>query len=157
MLFYEQKYRNLENNAASELDSDFTPHWGFALGNIFTYGAAGATLRFGEGLQKDYGPPRIRPSLPGSGFFETGDHGFSWYVFAGVEGRVVARNIFLDGNSFADSRNVNSKPLVGDLQGGLVVTVDRVRLSFTHVLRSEEFESQDKPDIFGAVALSISY
>ena len=57
---------------------------------------------------------RIEPSLPGSDFFEpTG--GFSAYVFAGVDGRAIARNLFLDGNTFEGSRSVNKMNLVGDL------------------------------------------
>ena len=48
-----------------------TPHVGGAVGNVLTYGAAGATLRFGEDLRNDLGgPQRIRPSLPGSAYFD---------------------------------------------------------------------------------------
>lgn len=156
VLFYERKYRAKPHPLTDTLQYDFTPHFGGALGNVFTYGAVGTAVRLGHGLWRDYGPPRIRPSLPGSGFFES-QGGLTWYLFAGFEARAVARNIFLDGNTFADSRSVNRKPLIGDVQGGLVVTVDRLRLSVTQVLRSEEFKGQDKPDFFGALSLSYAY
>ncbi|HEX4889466.1 MAG TPA: lipid A deacylase LpxR family protein [Alphaproteobacteria bacterium] len=156
VLFYERKLRARVRDLTDGLQYDFTPHIGGALGNVYTYGAAGATVRLGDGLPRDYGPPRIRPSLPGSGFFEP-NGGLAWYLFAGFEARAVARNIFLDGNSFTDSRSVDRKPLTGDLQGGLVFTAGRVRLSVTEVLRSEEFKGQDKPDIFGAISLSYAY
>ena len=80
----------------------------------------GLTLRLGEDLQRDFGPPRVRPALAGSGMFRpTGQ--FSWYVFGGAEGRVVARDIFLDGNTFRDSLSVDKKRFVADFQVGLVV------------------------------------
>ncbi len=157
VLYYEQKYREPILEFSNGAEFDFTPHWGVAAGNVFTYGAGGATLRLGNDLPTDYGPPRIRPSLPGSDFFDPGESMFSCYVFAGAEMRLVARNIFLDGNSFADSRSVDSKPLVLDLQTGLVLTIDRARVAFTQVLRSEEFNGQDKPDMFGSISLSYAY
>jgi hypothetical protein len=138
------------------LGFDATPHVGGALGNVFTYANAGVTLRFGEHRPNDYGPPRIQPSLPGSGFFDSPD-GFGWYVFAGIEGRAVVRNIFLDGNSFTDSRSVDKEPFVGDLQFGVALTWQGVRLSYTHVLRTREFESQDESDNFGAFSASVRF
>jgi hypothetical protein len=134
---------------------DVEPHIGGALGNVYTYARGGWTLRYGNRLPLDYGPPRIQPSVPASGFFEpTGK--FSWYLFAGSEGRAVARNIFLDGNTFAPSRRVDKEPLVGDLQWGLVLTWRSARLSYTHILRTTEFKSQDGADEFGAVSFSVS-
>ena len=112
--------------------------------------------RLGRRLPHDYGPPRIQPSLPGSGFFVP-QNGFGWYLFAGVEGRAVARNIFLDGNTFRDSRSVDKEPLVGDLQFGFALTWSDVRLGYTHVLRTREFKTQGKTSEFGAVSLSIQF
>lgn len=66
----------------------------------------------------------------------------------------VARNIFLDGNSFVDSRRVDRLPLVGDVQFGLVLDWSDIRLSYIRVLRSREFRGQHRHDDFGAVMLS---
>lgn len=160
-LFYERKWRSL-----LEFDKfvpgfpgygvDATPHVGVALGNVFTYGATGLTLRFGKNLPADYGPPRIRPSLPGSNFFVS-DGSFGWYLFAGVEGRAIARNIFLDGNTFRDSHSVEKKPIVGDLQVGAAVTYGDWRLSYTQVYRTREFDDQSSDDVFGSVNLSYKF
>lgn len=157
VLYYESKQRVEKHNPNRWIQYDFTPHIGGALGNVFTYAAAGATFRIGDGLPSDYGPPRIRPSLPGSGFFESGGAPFAWYLFGGVEGRVVARNIFLDGNTFAGSASVERNWLVGDLQGGLVITLKQVRLAYTHIVRSKEFDSQSQSDQFGAISVSFAY
>lgn len=156
VLTYQRSWRGFVSESVSGFAFDATPHAGGALGNVFTYANAGLTLRFGQRLPLDYGPPRIQPSLPGSGFFVPQDD-FGWYLFAGVEGRAVARNIFLDGNTFRDSRSVDKKPLVGDLQLGIALTWHNVRLSYTHVLRTREFETQGKADDFGAFSLSVRF
>jgi hypothetical protein len=138
------------------LELDLSPHVGAALGNVFIYGAGGGSLRLGNNLPADYGPPRIRPSLPGSEFFVPSP-GFGWYLFVGVEGRFVARNIFLDGNTFKESLSVEKHNLVGDIQAGLAGTLGRFRLAFTYVVRSKEFKTQRAADQFGAWMLSIRW
>ncbi len=155
LLTYQRSWRGY-GDPKPGLGADFTPHLGGALGNVFTYANAGATLRFGEHLPNDYGPPRIQPSLPGSAFFDP-PNGFSWYIFVGIEARAVARNIFLEGNTFKDSRSVEKEPLVGDLQAGIALTLWRTRVSYTHVLRTREFEGQDETDSFGAFSISFRF
>jgi len=155
-LTYERKWRSLYAFSPKGLGMDLTPHVGVNLGNIHTDAAVGAMARLGFDLPEDYGPPRIRPSLPGSDFFiPTSDLG--WYAFAGVEGRGVARNIFLDGNTFADSLSVDKKPFVGSLQVGLAMTYGEARISYAHVLLTKEFDEQRKAERFGVLTLSYRF
>jgi lipid A 3-O-deacylase len=140
------------------LELDAVPHWSVALGNVLTQAATGGTVRFGSGLDRDFGAPRIRPSMPGGDYFRpaTGD-GLGWYLFAGVEGRVVARNLFLDGNTFVDGPSVDKNLLVGDLQVGAALTWGSTRLSYTQIYRTREYSSQDNPSRFGSLALSVAF
>lgn len=156
MVAYERKWRAWQKVGAYGFTADVTPHAGVTLGNVMTYGAAGLTLRAGQDLPDDYGPPRIRPSLPGTTYFIP-TAGLGWYVFAGVEGRAVARNVFLDGNTFRDSPSVDRNVFVGDLQAGVAITWDDARLAYTHVLRTREFEGQDEMDRFGSVSLTLRF
>lgn len=162
ILYYERSRRSLFEIPVSKwvpiehLGLDFTPHFGVALGNVLTHGAAGFTARFGKDLPADYGPPKIRPNLPGSDFFKPEDT-FGWYFFGGVEGRAVARNIFLDGNTFRDSRSVDKIPVVADFQAGAAITFQRARLSYTQVFRTPEFYGQGEFDNFGSLALSLRF
>ena len=158
MLSFERKWRRWWPFQALNLDGDVTPHVGANLGNVLTQGAVGLTVRVGSELSRqfDYGPPRIRPSLPGSDYFVT-DGVFAWYIFFGVEGRGVLHNIFLDGNTFRDSHSVDKKPLVGDVQGGIAFILGNVRLAYTHVFRTKEFDSQDDTDQFGAFSISVIF
>ena len=155
VLTYERKWRSLfEMPRVAGLGVDLTPSAGAAVGNVYTYGAIGAMARIGFDLPNDYGPPRIRPSLPGSDYFVPSE-GLGWYLFAGVEGRGVLRNIFLDGNTFADSFSVDKKPFVGDFQMGVAAIFGRYRLSYTQIFRTKEYDSQSAPDSFGSINLSV--
>lgn len=134
------------------------PSVGINLGNVYTYAASGLSLRISPGSRWTDTPLRVRPALPGTGYFETHDDDpFDWYLFAGIEGRAMARNIFLDGNSFGDSHNVDKFPLVGDANAGIAFTFGRTRLSYTLVYRSKEFEEQGRGDLFGALSLSYKF
>jgi lipid A 3-O-deacylase len=153
VLSYEQIRRYEIKNLFLELNFDLLPNAGGSLGNVFTYAEAGLAVRLGSDLTHDFGPPRIRPGLPGSSYFRP-KKDFLWYVFAGFQGRAVLRNIFLDGNTFRDSHSVEKKPFVGDLQAGLVIQWESFRISYTQVLRTKEFEGQDVSDVLGSLSLS---
>ncbi|MEO1642260.1 MAG: lipid A deacylase LpxR family protein [Pseudomonadota bacterium] len=138
------------------LKTDYALHGGAALGNVRTYAALGGTARLGWDLDADFGPPRIRPALAGAGVFDP-ERPFGGYIFAGIEGRAVARDIFLDGNSFRDSPSVNQRrPFVADAQMGFAIHNGTVQVAFTYVHRTEEFVEQAGPQRFGAVSISIA-
>jgi hypothetical protein len=152
-LIYDHRWRALWQTKRGGLGADVTPHVGLSLGNVATYANAGFTLRLGNDLRDDYGVPHIRPSLPGTGYFEPND-AFGWYLFAGVDGRAVARNIFLDGNTGRESLSVDKAVFVADLQAGVAVSFSRVRLAYTYVYRTREYRGQPAPDRFGSVSIS---
>lgn len=150
---YERSLKLIPQTSVFGLFFDIEPHYGAAVGNAYDYVNAGAMARLGFNLPDDFGPLRMEPALPGSNFFEPNGE-FSAYVFAGIDGRAIARNIFLDGNSFVASRSVSKLPFVGDFQLGAAIATDTWRLSFTHVFRSKEYHEQASSDQFGAVNLT---
>jgi lipid A 3-O-deacylase len=156
VLNWQRSWRGLVEAKGGGVRMDLTPHVGAAAGNVFTYAYSGATLRLGEKLPNDFGPPRIQPSLLGSGEFSPAGR-FDWYFFGGVEERAVARNIFLDGNTFRHSRSVEKLPWVSDLQYGFVFDWPAVRLSYTHVKRGREYRTQTGGDDFGALTVSVKF
>jgi hypothetical protein len=156
-LIAERKWRTPETKlGAGGIAFDVLPHLGAALGNVYTHVNAGAMARIGRNLSFDYGPPQIQPALSGLEAIDSGGE-VGWYLFAGVEGRAVGRNIFLDGNTFSDSHHVDKHTLVGDFQVGAALIAGRYRIAFTHVFRTREFESQGEPDRFGAVSISARF
>ena len=156
-LSFERAWRSniFETPKMFGLATDIIPYSSLALGNISTYAGAGAVWRIGPSLPDDFGPPRIYPASGGSEWFHASS-GFDWYLFAGVEGRAVARDIFLDGNTFRDSQSVDKRPFVGDFKLGAVAVIGGARLSFTHDFRSHEFYGQPKIDQFGSLTLGFA-
>lgn len=153
VLTYERKWRGMLEASPFGLAVDITPHVGVNVGNINTDASVGATFRLGYDLPADYGPPRIRPSLPGSDFFiPTKELG--GYLFTTIGERAVAHNIFLDGNTFADSPSVDKKHFVSSLQVGAALTYGETRLSYTQVFMTREYDTQEHPSVFGALTLS---
>lgn len=156
ILTYERKWRAIIEASPFGFAVDVTPHAGVNLGNISTDTTVGATFRLGYDLPADYGPPRIRPSLPGSDFFiPTKELG--GYLFTTIGERAVARNIFLDGNTFKDSPSVDKKNFVSSLQVGAAVTYGETRLSYTQVFMTKEYETQKRPSVFGTLTLSYRF
>lgn len=139
------------------LQTDFGFYGGGALGNVRTYAGTGLVGRIGWDLESDFGPPRIRPALSGAGTFSP-EQPVGAYLFAGLDGRFVFRDMFLDGNAFRDGPRVADRhKLVGDVQSGIAVHVQNVQVAFTYVHRTEEFARQDGPQRYGAVSVSIAY
>jgi lipid A 3-O-deacylase len=155
-LLYEHRWRGIGERELGPLQIDFSPHLGFSLGNVATYANAGITLRLGRDLEDDFGVPRIRPSLPGSGFFQPRD-GFGWYVFAGVDARTVARNIFLDGEASTYDVSIDKETFVYDGQAGLAVIWRKFRFAYTYVIRSHEYQGQGQPDRFASLGLTFRF
>ena len=83
--------------------------------------------------------------------------GFGWYVFGGVGGHVVGRDIFLDGNTWRDSRSVDKRTFVADFEVGAAVFWQNVRLSYTQIWRTKEFDGQRENFTFGSVSLAFSF
>jgi lipid A 3-O-deacylase len=161
MLSYERKWRFLQPIGGG-FAVDAIPELGITVGNVMDYAQAGGMLRFGKNLEADYGPQRIRPALSGTPYFNSdylteGDP-FGFYFFVGTQGRAVARNVFLDGNTFRDSRSVDSEALVGDLTGGLALFWgDAVRLDTAITYRSKEFEDQDEATTLWGLNMTVGF
>ncbi len=132
------------------------PSVAVSLGNVQTYAGAGVMLRYGTELDADFGPPRARPVSAGSVFFQPTGR-FGWYGFLGLEGRVVAHDITLDGNTWRDSRSVEREPLVGDASLGVALVFPTARLTATYTLRSKEFETQREVSQFGSVSVAFRF
>ncbi len=139
-----------------------TPNVNVSLGNIYTYAGTGVGITLSPSHEAIIDtPPRVRPAQAGSGFFETPAGGllpgFTWQVFASVDGRAMGRNIFLDGNTFEDSPSVDKRYFVYDAAAGISFIIKDYRLSYSYNFRSKEFDGQDDHTKFGSVTLSTRF
>jgi hypothetical protein len=157
VLTYEHKWR-WDAPLGGGFAVDFIPDVGATIGNVFTYGEAGAIIRLGRNLNVDYGPARIKPATSGTTWFDPSQlqGPLGWYVFVGAQGRAVARNIFLDGNTFVSSASVEKETYVADLTGGLsFFWSDLTKVDFVLTWRSKEFVTQPEPDRYGGINISV--
>lgn len=139
------------------IETDALPSLTASVGNLLAYIQTGVTLRLGQGLDADFGTARPRPGLTGGDYFRR-VRPLAWYLFLGVDGRLVGRDLTLDGNSFANSRSVKKYPGVGEVQAGLAVMAYGMRLTYTHRLTSPEFRGQRRGlHQTGSLALSVRF
>ncbi len=162
-LIFERKWRLNGRAFGDFIGLDFVPHIGASLGNVQTYANAGAMARFGFNLPSDFGVDLIRGGGAVSAPIDDHDprvaekRHWSFFIFGGVDGRAVARDIFLDGNTFEDGPSVDKKPLVGDAYYGVGLIMGTWQLTFTQAVRTIEFEGQDDESYFGSVTLSKAF
>ena len=140
------------------LELDFISHWGGTVGNVLTAVDGGIAMRAGLLLPRDFGIPTIGAIMgPSTSVPYRGGNRYSVYVFAAVDSRVVAHNIFLDGNTFSDSQRKAKKTVVSDWAVGLAAHINRVSIAYTFVRRSREFEGEERFHEFGSVRFAYAF
>ncbi|HCQ71495.1 MAG: hypothetical protein CL570_00605 [Alphaproteobacteria bacterium] len=158
ILSWQRRWPGYFSRDAGPFTTRLIPHAGLTAGNIYTYANAGATFQITPARFKWQSlPPRVRPAIPGSGYFAVPTDTFAWSLFAGGETRLIGRNIFLDGNSFRDSPSVDKRYTVADFNAGLSMNYGKTQISYTLNWRSREFRGQDDQSLFGAISLGYRF
>jgi lipid A 3-O-deacylase len=145
-----------------EIKTDLITRTGINLGNVFTDASAGIALRIGNYLPERELPLRIQPGLSGNkAMTPIRKDMFDWMLFAEIQGRGVAQNIFLDGNTFTNSHSVSKRNFVWDAGGGIILGFGHFKypvfVSFSFVLRDREFTFQQGRDNFGSALIGVQY
>lgn len=164
ILMLERKYRAWQSKGyATGLGADLITNLGAAAGNVQTYANVGAEFRFGWNIPTDFGTSLMRPGGDTNAPSDSSDprfrnsQRFGLYFFIGAAGRLVGRDIFLDGNTFSDSHSVDKKYFVGDAVFGGSVILSDFKLSYARVFRSKEFDQQDIDSGFGSFSLAFTF
>lgn len=162
-LIYERNWRGPLVGGDRGIGFDIVTHAGAALGNVFTYANLGLEVRGGWNLPQDFGTSTIRPGgdvndpVAKSDPRRAKDTRFGFHLFAFADGRAVARDIFLDGNTFSDSHSVDKQNFVADIGIGASLIYGRFKLSFAKVFRTREFVGQPSKHRFGSITLSYTF
>lgn len=162
-LDYERTWRWPKHDRRSGLDWELLPHAGAAIGTVRTFANIGAEFRVGLNLPDDFGTPSIAPGsttstpVDGDQAADRSRFDLGLYLFARVDGRAVARNIFLDGNTFSDSYSIGHNVFVADLSAGVAVNIRNTKLAYALVYRTEEFKEQDGGQLFGTLSLNWTF
>lgn len=132
--------------------ADYRPFAAGNLGNVLIDAEVGNTVRVGYNLPRRFDPV-IRLSVP-RGFIND----LFGYLFFGIKGRLVGRNIFLDGNTFRDSYVTATKePVVADFYLGASLGLKYLELTYTHVERTKEFTTQTRDNRFDSFQLTYNF
>jgi len=160
---FDRKWKFLHLSEKKKIGYDMLAHLGGSLGNLMTAAVTGFQFRIGWNIPGDFGTFLIRPGGESSTFFndrpahseENKRFGIHSYIY--VAGHAVYRNIFLDGNTFRESHQVDKYPFVADFVTGVVLMYKRFKLSYAYVYRTKQFKKQSEPQIFGALNFSFVY
>jgi lipid A 3-O-deacylase len=159
VLSWERRYRlHRVAHAETNFGTDLLGRFGLSVGNVNTSLRSGLTLRAGWKLPADFGPDLIRAA----GGDASAVSFASFYLYGTAEGRAVARDIFLDGNTWRSSPSVSKRPLVGDFAVGAVARfpvhagwLHGLQVAYTQNYRTKEFYGQLQRDVFGSITLSL--
>jgi lipid A 3-O-deacylase len=143
-LNYRREFLVPFRTADDEWGIDLIPHIGGSGGTVATYANFGTTVRLGYNMPNEFAA-------------ENSPEKWGVYFFAGVDGRAILRNIFLDGNTFESSHHVRKEPLVGDFIAGMTVVLKPVEITVSHTIRSREFKSESSTDSFASVTLLVKF
>lgn len=154
-LVYERRYRFSTEGVRSGWGAELIPHAGAASGNVFTYLNVGAEVRAGWSLPADFGSNLIRP---------TGDSNpdghpakWGWFLFAACDGRLVGRDITLDGNTFRDGPSIDKEPWVADLYAGVGLSTPRAQFRYAQAYRTKEYKGQADSQVFGSISVTVLF
>jgi lipid A 3-O-deacylase len=140
---------------------DAITHYGGSLGNVATYLNTGFEIRAGEHLPNDFGTSPIRSAGDSNAPLEdAAARRFAaggWHVFVSADARVVAHDIFLDGNTFVASHSVDKEILVGNVAAGVAWQWRGGQITYAQYVSSKEFTTQTSNPGYGAITLSLEY
>ncbi len=133
---------------------DFITGGGGGVGNLKSDISAGLTARWGTSLQKSYASAPLFTTQQFDGLKPSP---FGWYLFTNITGSYVFNDIFMDGNTFKDSRSVD---LINDqyaLSFGAMVNIYNWNVIYSSVLFSDQYKTQIYRSRFGALTITYQF
>ncbi|HED66433.1 MAG TPA: lipid A deacylase LpxR family protein [Planctomycetes bacterium] len=139
------------------LEFDLTSNVGGAFGNYAIFANTGVALRWGRNLTDSYGTQSLRAGTQSNSVVLTPPaKPFGWNLFVGTQGFLAGRFLPQDGNTFIDSRGVDTETLVGSASFGFVVNYKRVLMTVSFTAFSDTFEGQKQAMEYGSFLLTWS-
>lgn len=159
-LLYEHRRKYSLFQTEPGFAADCIPSGNIMLGNVLIQGHAAAEARLGWNLPDDFGTTLLR----GFGTMPFAQHPadrpaarLGAYVFGGIGGTAVARNLTLDGNTFQDSPHVEKRSLFASGEVGASLWTRWCQAAFSYVMWGKEFYGQQSDSRFGAASLTVFF
>jgi len=162
-LGYNYKLRYVPTPIYGWLESSYVPYFEADLGNVSTRASLGIFMRVGYNIPKDFGLSTLDnatdSSIPVYDEQEVclkKDFSFSFNLT--TSGSVVARDIFLDGNTFSQSHSLEKNPYVAYFGVGLSLRYRAFSLDFMNTMNSKKAKDvQNYNQTVGTVIASWQY
>ncbi len=155
-LLYEYRHKYAFTPRDAVVGVELIPMGGAFLGNYLIQAQADVQCRIGYHLPDDFGTTILRgiSYLP---FPQDDDAHHTWgvYAFAGGGASLVARNLVLDGNTFAKSRSVDKRIFLPAAEFGASFWARQFQATASYVVLGEEFYGQHPKE--GYISGIISY
>ena len=140
-------------------ESSIVPFASAELGNIAINAEAGAFVRLGWNIPKDFGVSSIDlgadPGIPNYDKYQDRLlHHWSFSINLAAAGSAVARDIFLDGNTFTKSHSVEKENFIYYYGYGMTLRYQRFVLDFIQVENSKKFKLEKKGHGVGTIIIS---
>jgi len=141
------------------IESCANPYIGTELGNVSIKANTGALLRIGWHIPEDFGAGII------NGGYESGipvragslSHGSSkWSLYGNLHagGSVVARDLFLDGNTFTESHSVDKKFFTGYGSYGVSGRYKNFSFDYLRTYYTKQYTTQEHAHRYDTIILS---
>jgi hypothetical protein len=155
-LNYQFNYRLHEAELGKGWSLDLIPSMAAKLGNLRISTNAGALVRVGVHMPKAFGPGIIKTGVESNVvWIEEPRNGWSLDFHAGIDGELVGRDLFLDGNTFKDyDRDVDKESFVGSYFGGVNFQYGRWGGSINFLYSTDTFKDQHGNNKYGSLSLN---
>jgi lipid A 3-O-deacylase len=142
IVFYEREGR-LSIGGAGATGLEVLPSWTVRAGNVRTGAEAAVRARLGFGAGDAW---------TGAG----AARGVSGWVEAGARQEAVLRDLFIDGNTFAERNpGIERRTWVARGEAAIAIRCRRTELEYRFFLRGREYETQTEPHPYGSVRLRL--
>jgi hypothetical protein len=145
VLRYQRQYLYRIRNAA-KWTADFIPEMEASLGSVAVHARAGALIQAGYNIPNRFEVPGEKTAKQ-----------WGAYCFLGGGGRVIGRNLFLDGNTWRSSQSVDKKYVVADGTVGLTLVGKSFEVTASQHFRTREFVGQTSADSYGSVTVTFKF
>lgn len=156
--FSQKKYYDLEHIYG--YSASLVPSYGVELGNASTKAYGSALFRWGKNVPKDFGTYIVNNSdtskIPISAK-EKDNKKWRYYINFSLQANAIARNIFLDGNSFRESHSVEKYPFTLDVGYGLSFAYKAFSIDYLRRHTSKEYTTQEELYSYGSLLFSYHY
>lgn len=138
-----REHRWTGGGGAGKARVDVLPSWAVRAGNVRTGAEAGLRARIGFGAGDVW---------TGSG----AARGVSGWMEGAARQEAVLRDLFIDGNTFADrDPGLDRRTWVAQGEAAFGVRWRRTELEYRHVLRGREYATQQEPHPYGSIRIRV--